>query len=83
MSVKCTESTHLLTNPLPAILALNSLFNNRIARNPIIHIGNKIQRQTNADKIKALVKKRPVVAIRTSTPLNLLKFVRAYESTHP
>jgi hypothetical protein len=83
MSVKIAKSTRLLANPLPAILALNSLLNYRIFRNPIIHIGNKIQRQTNTDEIKALVEKCAMIAVRNSTLLNLLKLLRAREVAYP
>ena len=68
-----TESAHLLTNPFPAVFALNRLFDDRIARNPIINAGDHIQRETNTNKINAFVKERAAIAVRTSTLRHITK----------
>lgn len=71
--VKVMRVADLLTNPLPAVLALNSLLDDRIARNPIVQIGNKIQRKTKPNEVEALVEKCSVIAVKTSRIPDLLK----------
>jgi hypothetical protein len=61
-----TKPSHLVVDSLPAVLALNSLLDNRIARNPTIQVGNRIQRKTDANEVKTLVEKGSVAAVRTS-----------------
>lgn len=54
------ETTDLLTNILPTILAPHRLLNNIITTRPPIRLGHHKKRHTNPQQIKRLIQKLPV-----------------------
>ena len=54
-SGKKESKAYLLTDPLPAKLALDRMFNDRIARRPPVDKRNGIQRDADADEVEDLV----------------------------
>ena len=49
------RAPYLLADPLPAVLALDSVFDDRIIRHPTVHQRNSVQRDTDADEIENFV----------------------------
>lgn len=50
--------SYLFTDPLLAILAFDSMFDNRVIRRPSVHECNSVQRDTDADEVEDFVDKR-------------------------
>lgn len=51
------RAPYLLTDPLPAVLAFDSVFDDRIVGRPSVHKCNSVQRDTDADEVEDFVDK--------------------------
>ena len=49
------EKAYLLTNPLPTILALDRVLDNRVTSRPPVNKCHSIQRDTNADEVEYFI----------------------------
>lgn len=47
--------SYLFTDPLPAVLAFDSMFDDGVIRRPSIHKRNSVQRDANADEVEDFV----------------------------
>ena len=54
-ATKQKGAPYLLTDPLPAVLAFDSMFDNRVIRRPSIDKCNSIQRDTDSDEVEDFV----------------------------
>jgi hypothetical protein len=53
--IKRRRIVYLYTNPLPAVLALHRMFDDRIIRDPFIETSNGVQGQSHSHKVQAFV----------------------------
>lgn len=49
------RASYLLTNPFPAILAFDSMLDDRVIGGPSVYKCNSVQRDTNADEVEDLI----------------------------
>lgn len=49
------RAPYLLTDPLPTVLAFDSMFDDRFAGGPSVHKCNSIERDTDADEVEDFV----------------------------